>query len=89
MDDGLTLHPPARCPGCGYKLDACTPAPGTPAVPPGPGDVTICARCGQILVFGTGMTPRLPLPGELTPGGAARADQIQARLRDIRRKHPI
>ena len=88
--DDVMEHPAAGCPGCGRRLDACVPAPGTgtPCQQPKPGDVTVCLRCGQALIFDADLRPRLPLPGELGPRAVAATDQIKARIRDYRRANP-
>lgn len=51
-----TRTAPAACPACARVLDAATGVqrggapPGAP-LEPGPGDVTVCAYCGTVLVY--------------------------------------
>lgn len=70
-------HDATACPACGVRLDASlnTTDVGRPNV----GDVSVCAYCATLLVFGDGLTLRYPTDDELTelardPGvGRARA----------------
>lgn len=41
---------PAKCPACGYVLDAASNVDGATAGP-APGDLTVCIGCGTILAF--------------------------------------
>ena len=51
---GIRL-PDSKCPTCGYTLDAATAADGSKDRPR-KGDISICARCGEALIFGNDMT---------------------------------
>lgn len=53
---------PALCPNCAATLDGWGTAHGWT---PSPGDGTLCAYCGTLLIFGTDMRPRLPTDAEL------------------------
>ena len=43
--------PRATCPTCGYVMD-CQTSVSTPQRPPTPGDIAVCLKCGEALVFG-------------------------------------
>jgi len=43
-----TRLPSSACPVCGTLLDAATGKTGTR---PKPGDLTLCIKCGEILIF--------------------------------------
>lgn len=44
--------PGNRCPGCGTRTEGCSAvADASDAKRPKPGDVSICAHCGEICVF--------------------------------------
>src|SRR4051812_16227606 len=53
---------PSPCPNCGHVLDAAT---SESALPPEPGDITVCVGCSTILVFEDGMKLALPSPALL------------------------
>jgi hypothetical protein len=60
------------CPACSYPLQART-AVGDPNVKvASPGDVTLCFRCGEVLVFGSDLTERRPTKAEMN---SIRADE--------------
>lgn len=64
----MTIRLPARaCPRCAQVLDALD---GHSAAPR-PGDVTLCAYCGAVLVFAEGMALRLMTPAEFRAACAA------------------
>lgn len=63
ISDRLLGEP--RCPACGTLLDAAMSAALDDARPT-PGDVTVCAYCASLLVFGDGLHPRFPTDAELT-----------------------
>ena len=69
-------HDPAVCPACSTRLDASmnTTDRGGPDV----GDVSICAYCATLLVFGPGLTLRYPTDAELV---ALAADPAVGRAR--------
>lgn len=54
--------PPVPCPSCGERLDTATPmfADGVPV----DGDITICLKCGHIMVF-EDQRPRNPTDAEM------------------------
>jgi hypothetical protein len=56
MDDRLPT--PSPCPVCWSTLDAAKSVGTDPAARPGPGDLTICAYCRTVLVFGPGLQLR-------------------------------
>lgn len=44
--------PESSCPGCGCKMDmALSVSPDFPQQQPRPGDISICIKCGELLVF--------------------------------------
>jgi hypothetical protein len=50
-------HKSTACPACGWMVDVLSPVRGDfPA--PAPGDITVCSRCKEILVYEEGMTLR-------------------------------
>lgn len=51
--------PPCKCPTCGYKMDAATPAYFNAKVSPRPGDLSLCMKCGEMLVFTESLTIRI------------------------------
>ena len=53
------------CPFCGHTLDAATAGPMTPEATPGPGDVTLCVGCVNVLIFDDDLKARKPTPAEL------------------------
>ena len=57
---------PKLCPYCEYNLDAATASPRNPHAVPMPGDVTVCARCANVLIFDDSVRPRRPTVPELT-----------------------
>lgn len=61
--DGYLDHterlPISECRGCGYRADSAT-GPRKPE----PGDVSICARCRTLSVYGDDMTLRPPTDEE-------------------------
>lgn len=44
-----TVMPVSMCPSCFYVMDMATSLVGEQS--PAPGDVTVCARCGEALFF--------------------------------------
>jgi ribosomal protein S27AE len=48
--------PESRCPKCGYRMDAATAVEGEST--PVPDDVSMCARCGELLQFAPDMSLR-------------------------------
>lgn len=46
--------PPCQCPVCGYHVDSAADIEGDSQ--PSPGDVSICFKCGEILVFNPDLT---------------------------------
>ena len=53
MDKGVTLVPLSACVHCGEEIDAATAVDD--ARSPGPGDLSVCLRCGQIHFFNDDM----------------------------------
>lgn len=49
MSEGIRL-PVDHCPACGTLLDAASGVRGEDIIP-GPGDLSVCIRCGQMLIF--------------------------------------
>lgn len=45
----VTFLPDDACPTCGYELDACSPMSSNDREQPGPGDITLCFGCGEVL----------------------------------------
>lgn len=45
---------PVSCSKCGYVMDCATSARDDGAIA-GPGDVTLCLKCGKVFVFGPTM----------------------------------
>jgi hypothetical protein len=56
--------PKQHCPVCGYELDAATCASDKVSRPK-PGDVSICFKCANILVFDADMKLREPMSKEM------------------------
>jgi hypothetical protein len=58
MDDaGITRFPLSRCLYYKTKLDAHSVASG-PARRPKPNDLTVCLKCGAVMLVGDDLTPR-------------------------------
>src|ERR1035437_5604555 len=45
-----TPLPKSTCPVCGYEMDAAT-RPGNHEDKPGPGDLSLCMKCGEVGAF--------------------------------------
>lgn len=45
------LHEVNRCPTCAAELDCSSPVGEPHPRPPRPGDLSMCAYCGEILVY--------------------------------------
>lgn len=54
--------PKCFCPKCGYKFDRASKVYGEGT--PKPGDITLCLKCGHVMVFGPGMVVREPTSEE-------------------------
>lgn len=53
-------HPKTTCPTCGYVMDRATLLENyNPPEPPEPGDISVCAKCGEITVFEDDLSLRL------------------------------
>lgn len=52
-----------RCPHCGTKLDSLGDLED--GRPPGPGDVSVCVRCGGVMVIGEGLGVRAATKEEM------------------------
>lgn len=53
---------PSRCPGCGEEMDKTTNVQGD--VPPKPGDMGVCAECGEVLVVDHDLEMVLATPAD-------------------------
>jgi hypothetical protein len=79
----LTSRTPAMpCPLCGYLLDACTNF--VDAVPPAPGDLSVCGRCAALLVFADDLSTRLLRDGEFLALEADLRRQLTTHQRMVR-----
>ena len=58
------LSPDLKCLYCGRQTDSATGM--DPGTIPKPGDVTVCAYCGEVLVITGDLRYRKPTPEELT-----------------------
>lgn len=56
--------PECFCPSCGGKLSAATALKA--GTTPSPGDISLCAGCGQWLVYDEGLRSRMPTKAEET-----------------------
>ena len=54
-----------RCPSCNHKLDAATNADARDDARPNPGDLCVCAHCGEIAAYTETMELRVLSLGEL------------------------
>lgn len=54
----------SRCPQCDYKLTAATIAHGADQKPE-EGDSSLCANCGQILIYRADLSLRKPVAAEV------------------------
>lgn len=57
------MVPLSKCPLCGYEMD-CATCVDIPEHTPRPEDVTICIKCGEVLVFTEGLGLRIPTKEE-------------------------
>jgi hypothetical protein len=62
IDIKHTPTPESRCPKCGDLLTAAASIEGAT---PEPDDISLCARCGQVLVFKNDLTQRAATPEEI------------------------
>ena len=77
-----------HCPGCGKKLDAATEIPQGQRQPK-PGDILICFKCGDVLVFGKDLKLQVAQLNDLLGLSASQhrmIDQAQAFIRKRRSK---
>jgi hypothetical protein len=51
--------PESLCPACGYRMDASVIA-SLEDQPPRPGDISLCGRCGKVMIFSDDLTLRRP-----------------------------
>jgi hypothetical protein len=51
--------PESKCPTCGYVMDSAT-CIEKKAYRPKPGDLSICLKCGEILIFKADLRADLP-----------------------------
>jgi hypothetical protein len=80
-----TRTPKDKCPKCGKTFDATTGAYDNNIVPR-KGDVTVCIKCGEILVFKEDMRTRLPTEKEIRIFSLDKnVMQLQLVVRGIRR----
>jgi hypothetical protein len=54
---GIVKTPLCHCLGCGHKFDAGA-NPDNDQDLPGPGDVTVCLKCGAVMKYADDMTVR-------------------------------
>ena len=80
--------PTSMCPICGYVMDAATVADGGPPVVPKDGDMSVCLKCGTILIFVDGIHLRLATPDEVVacPDAAEVSEQVRRYVRSLPRK---
>ena len=80
------VMPAYDCPACHYHMDAVTSSMPVPRAPI-PGDITVCAKCGEFLTFDEGMKVRsMDLHDMLavSPEGQAHMSAMQALIREQR-----
>ena len=80
------VMPSYDCPVCRYHMDAVTATVAVPR-PPESGDITICAKCGEFLIFDEKMQVRsMDLNDMLavSPSGMAHMSMMQALIREQR-----
>jgi hypothetical protein len=69
--------PPSPCLACGKMNDMAMGT--TPDTRPSPGDFTICATCGHVMVFAADLTLRNPIGKEMVAmAGDIRLLKVQA-----------
>lgn len=80
----------AKCPHCGTVLDAASAF--EERARPSRGDLGVCVRCAELLVYDVDLMPRLPKPNEIErmfaaePGFAA---TVRRHQRAILRMHDL
>lgn len=80
--------PNTLCPTCEYEVDAAMCIGGTD-VRPSVGDITLCLKCGEILIFDEDMKVRLPLVVELMNLPPHTEHTLTIAQETIRRERPI
>lgn len=76
------------CPTCDYAADAATCVDKRDARPR-VGDITLCLKCGEILIFDEDMKVRLPLVFELMNLPPHTEHALTIAQETIRRERPI
>lgn len=84
--DGSTLKT-TPCPTCHYEMDAATCTDGDHR--PKSGDMSVCAKCGEILIFDDDVVPRIPTLSELITLPEDVSAQLNHVQNAIRRERPI
>lgn len=79
--------PKVACPHCDHPLDAATRVGDN--FRPKPGDITICLKCSEILVFQPDMTVRLAFLNDLLNLPKEEARLLEKGQALIRRKRPL
>lgn len=69
----------SACPACGYQVDRTSSTAGE-AISPRPGDVSLCANCGDIAVFDDTLRVARISPADLRK---VMASEVGHKLREI------
>lgn len=62
---------PSLCPGCGGLLDGVAQQISDDGGRPEPGDLSVCASCGTMLVFDAELRQRAAQPADLVAASAS------------------
>lgn len=77
--------PDDKCPTCGYHIDSATETINGRR--PKPFDISLCAKCGEILQFGADMKLAIPTIAEMLTWPEDTRSQVaffQTKIREIR-----
>jgi len=82
-------HALHACPTCSYKMDASTCITRGTKKEPLPGDFTLCARCGEILVYDQNLVPTIATISDILDAGEENSRLLDKLQKAIRRDRPI
>jgi hypothetical protein len=87
-DENPNPLPVSTCPVCGYQMDAAT-CPGNDEARPGPGDVGLCFKCGEVMTFQEDKTLRLATLTDLGTLSEVESKLLTQAQALIREKRPL
>lgn len=82
--------PKSVCPTCGYVVDAASIAVGPESCrPPSEGDISLCFKCGEVMVFRDDLSLRLALLDDLLGLTSEARETLEMAQRRIREERPV